>query len=112
MEQQSCIFCKMILQEIPAKIIMETSDIIVIPDINPQASIHYLILPKRHIINLKECTSEDVHLLGNMLLVSKELSLALPSSQDYRIVANNGYAAGRRVFHMHMHFLSGSIQQI
>lgn len=107
MEIQSCIFCKIVAQEIPSKIILQTSDILVIPDIHPQASIHYLILPKRHIINLKECMPSDRNLLGDMLLVSKELSESLPSPQEYRLSVNNGYAAGQRVFHMHMHFLAG-----
>ena len=108
METQSCIFCKIITHEIPSTIIMQTSDCIVIRDINPQAPIHYLIIPKRHIINLKECTPEDSLLLGSMLLVSQELSKSLASPQDYRVIINNGHAAGQRVFHMHMHFLAGS----
>ena len=107
MEEQSCIFCKIIAREIPSTIIQETSDVLVISDINPQAPIHYLILPKRHIINLKECTFQDAQLLGDMLLVSTQLSKKLLLPQDYRVSINNGYAAGQRVFHMHMHFLSG-----
>ena len=107
MEQQSCIFCKIINNEIPATIIIQTSDFIVISDINPQAPIHYLIIPKRHIINLKECSIEDKDLLGDMLLLSTQISKTLPLPQDYRVMINNGYAGGQRVFHMHMHFLSG-----
>ena len=107
MEAQSCIFCRIISHEIPSTIIMQTSDVIVIRDINPQAPTHYLILPKRHIADLRECNSEDNLLLGDMLLVSQELSKNLAHSQDYRLQINNGYSAGQRVFHMHMHFLAG-----
>jgi histidine triad (HIT) family protein len=109
MEQQSCVFCKIISREISSKVIMETSDILVILDINPQASIHYLIIPKRHIVNLKECAFQDTVFLGSMLLISKELSNGLQGSQDYRLTINNGYSSGQRVFHMHMHFLAGDI---
>jgi len=107
MENQACIFCKIINHEIPSSIITENNDFLVIKDIYPQAPIHYLILPKRHIINVKECTSQDVSLLGNMLLLTKELSKDLSAPQDYRIMLNNGYSSGQRVFHMHLHFLAG-----
>lgn len=107
MEVQSCVFCKIISNQIPSTIIMQTDDILVIKDIYPQAPIHYLILPKRHIVSLKECTFQDTSLLGSMLLVSEKLSKSLPSSQDYRILINNGFSAGQRVFHLHMHFLAG-----
>ncbi len=103
-----CVFCKIIDRKIPSKIIQETDDIIVIQDIQPKARIHYLIIPKKHIANIQSCTKQDQALLGSLLLMAKQLSQELDGSQEFKLISNNGASVGQSVFHIHMHFLSGS----
>ena len=103
-----CVFCKIIAGQLSAEKIAETDDILVIKDIRPKAPIHYLILSKKHIENVKDIEHNDVILAGNILLMAKQLSLSLSGSQSFRLVSNNGKDSGQIVFHLHFHFLSGT----
>lgn len=104
---KNCIFCKIIAKEIPAAVIQETDDIIVIKDIAPKTPIHYLIIPKKHIADLQSLEGGDKTLACNMLFMAHELSKDLPASKAFRLVSNNGREAGQHVFHIHFHFLAG-----
>ncbi|MGE4168034.1 MAG: HIT domain-containing protein [Candidatus Babeliales bacterium] len=103
----SCIFCNIIAQKIPSVPVLETDDILVIKDINPKATIHYLIIPKKHIPDLRDFKPEDLSLAGTMLMIAQRLSEGLPEPKAFRILMNNGPEAGQCVFHAHMHFLAG-----
>lgn len=103
----NCVFCKIIAKELPAQVIQEDDDCIVIKDIAPKAPIHYLIVPKKHIANLYDAQEEDELLMGKLMLMAKKLGTELPDPKAFGLVMNNGEAAGQRVFHMHYHFLSG-----
>jgi histidine triad (HIT) family protein len=108
MTSQSCIFCKIIAKELPAQVIDQTDDLIVIADIHPKAPTHYLIITKVHIPKLSDTPDQKQALLGNILLMAKKLSQRLPiENQDFRLVCNNGSNAGQIVFHLHFHFLAG-----
>jgi len=102
-----CIFCKIIAGTIPAAIIAQNSDLIVIKDLYPKAPTHYLIIPKKHIKNIQDLALEDAHLFGSIALMAQQLSLSLPTSQDFRLISNDGPQAGQSVFHLHTHFLAG-----
>lgn len=102
-----CIFCKIISKQIPSEIIAESEDYIVIQDISPKAPIHYLIIPKKHIKDIASLEDEDCCLAANMFLIAQQISQEVPGAEDFRLVVNNGPEAGQRVFHLHMHFLSG-----
>lgn len=104
---QDCIFCKIIANQIPSKRIQETDEIIVIADIAPQAPVHYLIIPKKHIKNIQSCADIDQALLGKILLMVKKLSQELSGNQEFKLIANNGASMGQSVFHIHFHFLAG-----
>ena len=104
----NCIFCKIIAREIPSKIVDETDDVIVIEDIAPKAPIHWLIIPKKHIPDLSHLAAEDRELACNMLFTATKLAEKLPGSKAFRLVSNNGHEVGQRVFHIHLHFLSGT----
>lgn len=108
MEEKNCIFCKIIARQIPSDIITETDDIIVIKDIRPKTSIHYLIIPKKHISDIQSLDSKDVSIAGNIIMMAQKLSSQLPSSQAFRLVSNNGSDVGQVVFHIHFHFLAGN----
>ena len=107
MSAQDCIFCKIIHKEIPAKIVAENDDIVVIQDIHPKAPVHYLIIPKKHIVNVSELQEQDSHYVAKMMLMAQELSKTLSGDQSFRLIMNNGASSGQSVFHMHCHFLSG-----
>lgn len=102
---QNCIFCKIIAGQIPSKIIYQTDLSIVIQDIAPQAPIHYLIIPKIHVQDLIACS--DLQLLADLMSIPAILAAKLGQDTAFKLVTNNGYAAGQRVFHLHFHFLSG-----
>ena len=104
---QDCIFCKIIENKIPAKIIDQNDDVIVIQDIAPKAPIHYLIIPKKHIKDIASLSDQDADVGGKMLLMAKKLSQQLNGSKSFRLIINNGADAGQSVWHLHGHFISG-----
>lgn len=103
----SSIFTKIINREIPAKIIDETEDLIVLQDIAPKAPIHYLIVPKKEIKDIQSFEDADFHYAQKMFRMAQKLSQTVPGAQDFRVVINSGAGAGQKVFHVHMHFLAG-----
>lgn len=107
MNKKDCVFCKIIAKEIPAKIIAETDDVLVIQDLHPKAPVHYLIIPKKHIVNIGELSQEDSTYTAHMMMMAKELSDKLSGSKSFRLIMNNGADSGQSVFHLHCHFLSG-----
>lgn len=99
------IFQKIIAKEIPARIIWEDDDAIAFHDVNPQAPIHVLIIPKKVIPRLADATDKDQALLGKLLLVARDIAKKLELSGGYRVVINNGPDAGESVPHLHVHLL-------
>jgi histidine triad (HIT) family protein len=99
------IFEKIIAREIPAKIIWEDDDAVAFHDVNPQAPVHVLIVPRRVVPRLAEATDKDRELLGKLLLVARDLAKKLNLSGGYRVVINNGPDAGESVPHLHVHLL-------
>lgn len=106
MSVADCIFCKIINKEIPCLPVLETEDIIVIKDISPKAPIHYLILPKKHVNDIRALEECDVVLAGKLLMTAKQVS-ASHDNIPFKLLVNNGHEAGQRVYHMHIHFLAG-----
>lgn len=109
MSSSSCIFCKIISHQIPAKFIDETNNLIVLEDISPKAAIHYLIIPKKHVADIQSLSNTDAELSGEMIMMAKKLSAMLGLPNAFKLVINSGAAAGQHVFHLHMHFLSGKV---
>lgn len=100
------IFEKIASREIPAKIVYEEEDFLAFHDVNPQAPVHVLIVPKRCIPRLADATAADAPLLGRMLLASQKIARDLGVLESgFRIVINNGPDAGESVPHLHMHLL-------
>ncbi len=106
MKDQNCIFCKIINKNLPGKFIYEQKDLIVIEDIAPRAPIHYLIIPKKHIININYITNEDQPIIWNIFATIQKLATKL-NAKDFNLIVNNGTLAGQSVLHLHWHFLSG-----
>ena len=102
------LFEKIAAREIPAKIIQEDEDLIVFHDINPQAPIHVLVVPKKPIPRLTGATKEDGKLLGDLLLKAQEIAKSLGIAESgFRVVINNGRNGGETVPHLHVHLLGG-----
>ncbi len=99
------IFEKIISRQIPAEIIWEDDDGIAFHDVNPQAPVHVLIVPKKTVPRLSEATENDRALLGKLLLVARDLAKKLGLSGGYRVVINCGPDAGESVPHLHVHLL-------
>ncbi len=103
-----CIFCKIVKKEIPAKIAYEDDEILAFHDIRPQAPVHVLIIPKKHIPAIMEMKEEDSLLIGKLIFTAKKLASELGiESSGYRLVFNNGPASGQEVYHIHLHLLGG-----
>lgn len=102
------IFCKIINKEIKANIILEDNDWLAIDDIHPQAPVHVLILPKKHIQDLSDAEDSDARMLGSLLVaahrVAKKLGL---DGKGYRLIINKGEHGGQLVPHFHIHLLGG-----
>ncbi|MDA0344992.1 MAG: histidine triad nucleotide-binding protein [Proteobacteria bacterium] len=101
------IFTQILKKKIPGDIVYEDNDCFAIKDINPQAPIHLLIIPKKHIAKVSDASHEDRELLGSMLLASKKIAKKFDLNDNYRLVINNGAKAGQTVFHIHIHLLGG-----
>lgn len=100
-----CIFCKIIAGIIPSQIVTETNELLVIKDIYPQATVHYLIIPKKHVIDLMDLN--DAQIAAEILFMAQKLGHDLSDKPAFRLITNNGAAAGQSVFHLHFHFLAG-----
>lgn len=101
------IFSKIIRKEVPADIIYEDDLTIAFRDINPQAPVHILVIPKKPIPQLSDAESEDHALMGHLLLTAKRVAKAIGLDNGYRLVINNGSDGGQTVHHLHLHILGG-----
>ncbi len=103
----ACLFCRIVSGEIPAKVVHDDEDVLAFRDISPQAPVHVLLIPKRHIASVGDATEEDTALLGKLLLVAKGIAEKEGIASGYRLVTNRGAEAGQSVFHLHVHLLGG-----
>ncbi len=102
------LFLKIIAREIPADIVYEDDEVLAFRDINPQAPLHVLVIPKRRIPTLNDVEEKDERLVGRLLNVAREIAVDAGYADDgYRVVMNCNEAAGQTVFHIHLHLLAG-----
>ena len=103
-----CLFCKIIAGQIPGTFVHQDDQIVAIADINPQAPLHLLIIPRKHIATLNELAAEDDALVGAMHRTAAALAAQHGyASRGYRTVFNTNREAGQTVFHIHLHLLAG-----
>ena len=101
------LFEKIIAREIPAAIVYEDDSVLAFRDINPQAPVHVLIVPKKPVARIAEARTDDQQLLGYLLLQAAEVARRLDLKNGYRLVINNGADGGETVPHLHIHILGG-----
>jgi len=103
-----CIFCRIIAGEVPADIVYQDSELIAFRDIHPQAPTHILIMPKSHIASLTELTNKEQALMGQLILLAKELAEKESiAARGYRLSVSCGADGGQLVPHVHFHLLGG-----
>ena len=106
----NCIFCRIIDKKIPAAVIHEDEYSIAFEDLNPQAPVHVLIVPRKHIADIHSIMVADRELIGHLFFVAKTIAAKKGlETGGYRMVINNGIGAGQSVFHVHLHLLSGRV---
>ena len=102
-----CLFCKIIEGEIPSQCLYEDDKIYVFKDIDPQAPVHFLVIPKKHIDSLDTMADEDAKLIGYVFKKIRDLAKEQGLKDGYRVVNNIGEDGGQSVKHMHFHVLGG-----
>ena len=108
----TCIFCQIVTHKLPAEIVFEDEDLVVFKDINPDAPIHLLIVPKKHIDTLNSLDEQTAGIVAKMALVAKQMAEVHKTQSGYRLMMNCGREAGQVVFHLHMHFMGGWGQKL
>lgn len=108
MAASDCLFCKILDGEIPADIIYESDTVVAFRDINPQAPLHVLIIPRKHIATINDISETDEATVGSLYSAASEIARSAGYADDgYRVVMNCNEAAGQTVFHIHLHLLAG-----
>lgn len=103
-----CIFCKIINKEIPSKIVYEDDEVLAFEDIAPQAPIHIVVIPKKHIAKITEIEKEDEALIGKIYSVINKIAREKQIAEDgFRVIINCGENGGQEVKHIHFHLLGG-----
>jgi histidine triad (HIT) family protein len=105
---ESCLFCRIAAKELPSKMAYEDDRIVAFHDIAPQAPVHVLIVPRKHIATLNDVAAEDAQLLAHIFQIARNLAQQLGVDQKgYRTVFNVNAEAGQTVFHLHLHVIGG-----
>lgn len=102
-----CIFCKIVEGKIPCQKVFEDDDLLAFKDLYPQRPVHILVIPKKHVTSLASATSEDVVVLGKMLLQANEIASGQGSPDGFRVIINTGRVGNQEVQHLHMHIVGG-----
>lgn len=102
-----CIFCQIIKKEQISDIVFEDDETIAFKDINPKAPVHILIVPKKHIATINDITSEDARIVGNVVLLAKDIAKDQKIDDAYKLVFNVGRGGGQIIEHIHLHLLGG-----
>ncbi|OOG27226.1 histidine triad nucleotide-binding protein [Thioalkalivibrio denitrificans] len=108
----TCIFCKIAEGQIPAEVVYEDDQVMAFRDLNPQAPLHVLVIPRRHIATINDLEPDDAELVGRMYLAAKKIAGdAGFATRGYRTVMNCNSEAGQSVYHIHLHVLAGRAMQ-
>ena len=108
MTKQDCLFCRIVVGEIPADTVYQDDRCIAFRDINPQAPVHVLIIPREHVESLDDAAQRDEATLGYIMRIASRIAHDQGLSESgYRTVINTGAGAGQSVFHLHVHVLGG-----
>jgi histidine triad (HIT) family protein len=103
-----CLFCRIVAREIPATVVYEDEHVVAFRDVNPQAPMHVLVIPRRHVATLNDLSPDDDRLVGEMIRRAAAIASEHGHAErGYRTVFNCNASAGQTVFHIHLHVLGG-----
>jgi len=102
-----CVFCRVAEGKAPAQVLFADDEVVAFHDLHPQAPVHVLVIPRRHVASLDHAVDADATLLGRLMLVAKAVAGRDALAAGYRVVSNCGPAAGQSVAHLHLHVLGG-----
>jgi histidine triad (HIT) family protein len=106
--EKDCVFCRIVRGETPTEILHATDQLIVFRDIRPQAPVHLLIVPRKHIRSVNDLGPDDAPILGELFRAAQEMARRLDFSRDgYRLFVNVERGGGQVIFHLHMHLIGG-----
>lgn len=103
----NCLFCRIARGEIPCRKVYEDEEFLAFHDINPAAPVHFLMIPKLHLISLREADESHAAMLGKMLVLAPKLAREQGLETGFRTIVNSGVGGGQEVFHLHIHILGG-----
>jgi histidine triad (HIT) family protein len=106
-QEQDCIFCRIVRGEIPSRKVFEDEEILAFHDINPVASVHFMIIPKKHVPSLAHVRPEDAGVLGRILALTGQLAREQGSPDGFRTIINTGRIGRQDVQHVHVHVIGG-----
>ncbi|KAI3413795.1 Histidine triad nucleotide-binding protein 1 [Globodera pallida] len=101
------IFGKIIRKEVPATILYEDEEVLAFKDLNPEAPVHFLVIPKKAITSMSTCEDQDQAVLGKLMLTAKNVAKDQGLADGFRVVINNGRHGCQSVYHLHLHVLGG-----
>jgi histidine triad (HIT) family protein len=104
-----CLFCKIVHGEIPCRKVYEDDEVLAFHDIHPVAPVHFMLIPKQHLVSLMQVEDAHAALLGKMLLLAPRLAKEQGLDHGFRTVINTGKGGGQEVFHFHIHIIGGGI---
>lgn len=111
MHDPDCLFCKICAGTVPSRKVYEDEELFAFPDIHPHAPVHFLMVPKQHLISMAHVQPEHADLLGRMMLLAPKLALqegcAPYPDGGFRIVVNSGAEGGQEIHHLHLHVMGG-----
>lgn len=104
----SCIFCKIVAGEIPARMVTENEHVVAFHDLNPVAPTHVLVIPRKHLVSVHDASPDDQAMLGSLMLTAQQVAeMSGLGPEGYRLVVNTGKNGGQSVFHLHLHVIGG-----
>jgi len=106
-EEKECLFCRIARGEIPSRKVYEDDELLAFHDINPAAPVHFLIVPKRHLVNLYDADEREAPLLGRLFGLCGRLAREQGATDGFRAVVNSGRVGRQEVYHLHVHVMGG-----
>jgi histidine triad (HIT) family protein len=103
----NCLFCKIARGEIPSKKVYEDDRVFAFHDIHPAAPVHFMLIPKQHVVSLMEVDDKHAALLGHMLVLAPRLANEQGLNHGFRTIINTGKGGGQEIFHLHIHVIGG-----
>jgi len=108
MQDPDCIFCRIARGELPSRKVYEDQDVLAFHDINPLASVHFLIIPKQHVATMMDVDEQHAGVLGKMMVLAPRLAREHGSADGFRLILNTGRVGRQEVDHVHLHIIGGN----